>query len=109
MGLGNLALIGSLNPKNLIHIVLDNQAYGTTGNQPTISPHLPLYRMAEAAGYQESHFIDQEKKLDEVFKRTLSGLGPIFIQVKVSQAVSQISPRIPYSACEIKERFMNVF
>jgi thiamine pyrophosphate-dependent acetolactate synthase large subunit-like protein len=59
--------------------------------------------MAEAAGYRESHFIDQEKRLDKVFKRTLSGLGPIFIQVKVSKEVSQSSPRLPSSAQEIKE------
>lgn len=108
MGLGNLALIGALKPSSLIHLVLDNQTYGTTGNQPTISPHLPLYQMAQAAGYRESYLIDHEDKLQEVFTESLSQSGPIFIQIKVSPEVSQISPRIPYSAKEIKERFMSV-
>ncbi|MCK5553005.1 MAG: sulfopyruvate decarboxylase subunit beta [Deltaproteobacteria bacterium] len=109
MGLGNLALIGALKPKNLIHLVLDNQAYGTTGNQPTISPHLPLYKIAEAAGYRESCLIDNEEKLREVFRASLSRMGPIFIQIKVSPEVPQACPRIPYSAREMKERFMSVF
>lgn len=109
MGLGNLALIGALKPKNLIHLVLDNQAYGTTGNQPTISPYLPLYQIAQAAGYQESYLIDHEDKLQEAFTASLSRVGPIFFQVKVSPEVPQASPRIPYSAREMKERFMSVF
>lgn len=109
MGLGNLALIGALKPKNFTHLVLDNQAYGTTGNQPTISPYLPLYQIAQAAGYQESYLIDHEDKLQQAFTASLSRVGPIFIQIKVSPEVSQASPRIPYSAREMKERFMSVF
>jgi thiamine pyrophosphate-dependent acetolactate synthase large subunit-like protein len=109
MGLGNLALIGALKPKNLIHLVLDNQAYGTTGNQPTISSHLPLYKIAQAAGYRGSYFVDNDEKLQGVFRASLSGVGPIFIQIKVSPEVPQVSPRIPFSAREMKERFMGVF
>ena len=109
MGLGNLALIGALKPKNLIHLVLDNQAYGTTGNQPTISPYLPLYKMAQAAGYRGFYFVDNDENLQEVFTASLSRVGPIFIQIKVSPEVPQASPRIPYSAREMKERFMSVF
>ena len=109
MGLGNLALIGALKPKNLIHLVLDNQAYGTTGNQPTISPYLPLYKIAQAAGYRGSYFVDNDEKLQGVFRTSLSRVGPIFIQIKVSPEVPQVSPRIPYSAREMKERFMGVF
>ncbi|MBW2040233.1 MAG: sulfopyruvate decarboxylase subunit beta [Deltaproteobacteria bacterium] len=109
MGLGNLALIGALRPENLIHLVLDNQAYGTTGDQPTISPDIPFYKIAQAAGYREAYLIDQENKLQKVFSESLSGLGPVFIQIKVSQEVSKTCPRIPYSARKIKERFMSVF
>jgi thiamine pyrophosphate-dependent acetolactate synthase large subunit-like protein len=107
MGLGNLALIGATKPKNLIHLVLDNHAYGTTGDQPTISPYLPLHQMAEASGYRESYLVDREDKLQEVFAGSLSRVGPTFLQIKVSPEVPQTCPRIPYSAKEIKERFMS--
>ncbi len=107
MGLANLALIGALQPENLIHLVLDNQAYGTTGNQPTISPYLPLYQIAQVAGYRESYIIEHEDKLKKVFTKSLSNLGPFFIQIRVSQEVSLPPPRIPYSAQAIKDRFMD--
>ncbi len=37
MGMGTLATVGALKPKNFVHVVLDNEVYGSTGNQPTIS------------------------------------------------------------------------
>lgn len=108
MGLANLAVIGTLKPDNLIHLVLDNQAYGTTGNQPTISPHLSLYQMAQVAGYRESYLIEEEDTLKKIFAKSLSQPGPFFIQIRVSREVSLPAPRIPYTARTIKERFMSV-
>jgi thiamine pyrophosphate-dependent acetolactate synthase large subunit-like protein len=35
MGLSGLATIGVLRPPNLLHVVLDNAAWGNTGGQPT--------------------------------------------------------------------------
>jgi thiamine pyrophosphate-dependent acetolactate synthase large subunit-like protein len=35
MGLGGMATIGVLRPPNLLHVVLDNAAWGNTGGQPT--------------------------------------------------------------------------
>jgi thiamine pyrophosphate-dependent acetolactate synthase large subunit-like protein len=52
MSLGTLATIGALKPKNLIHVVFDNEVYGTTGNQPTYSRVVGLDKMAKAAGYE---------------------------------------------------------
>ena len=49
MGMGTLATVGALKPKNFIHVVFDNEVYGTTGNQPTISNVVPLEKVAKAA------------------------------------------------------------
>jgi len=35
MNLGSLTTIGSLKPKNLIHVVFDNSVHESTGSQPT--------------------------------------------------------------------------
>ncbi len=35
MGLGSLATIGVVRPKNLRIVILDNERFGETGNQPT--------------------------------------------------------------------------
>ena len=38
MKMGALATIGAYRPENLIHVVLDNGTYDSTGGQPTVSP-----------------------------------------------------------------------
>ena len=35
MNLGSLTTIGSLKPKNLVHVVFDNSVHESTGSQPT--------------------------------------------------------------------------
>lgn len=105
MGLGNLALIGALKPQNLVHVVLDNEVYGTTGDQPTLSRLVPLYRMAEAAGYRKALLIHGRDELERALRESLSAEGPAFLQVKVSREVTERPQRIPYTAREIKERF----
>ena len=37
MNLGSLVTIGSLKPKNLVHVVFDNNSHESTGGQPTNS------------------------------------------------------------------------
>lgn len=105
MGFGNLALIGALKPQNLVHIVLDNQVYGTTGDQPTISSQIFLDRIAHAAGYCMSCCVESEAELLERFTGCLAEPGPHFIQVRVTREVIQKCDRIPYSAPQMKERF----
>lgn len=105
MGFGNLAQIGALKPQNLIHIVLDNQVYGTTGNQPTISSQILLDRVALAAGYRKSCCVETETELLGRFSDSLVQPGPHFLQVKVTREVTQTCSRIPYSAPQMKKRF----
>lgn len=105
MGFGNLALIGALRPKNLIHIVLDNGVYGTTGDQPSISPELEFSKIALASGYTKAYLIKASKELTNTFTDSLKQSGPHFFHIKISKDVPKKCPRIPYSAPEIKKRF----
>jgi len=105
MGLGNLALIGALKPKNLTHWVLDNGVYGTTGNQPTLSPQLSLSAIAEACGYAKVQEAGTAEEIDQAFKNCKKIPGPHFVQIKISSETPPACPRIPYSAREIAERF----
>jgi thiamine pyrophosphate-dependent acetolactate synthase large subunit-like protein len=105
MGFGNLALIGSLKPKNLIHIVLDNQVYGTTGNQTTISPYLDFSRIAKSCGYKNSYLVKNQDRLSEALIGLRSLQGPHFLHIKVDMEVPLSTSRIPYTSCQIKDRF----
>lgn len=54
MHLGNMAGIGASQPPNLIHIVLDNGSYDSTGAQPTASASVDFVGLAEACGYTQA-------------------------------------------------------
>ena len=72
MGLGTLATVGALKPKNFIHVVFDNEVYGSTGNQPTISNVVPLEKVAKAAGYVNVERVRERE--DSLRTRTYSEL-----------------------------------
>jgi thiamine pyrophosphate-dependent acetolactate synthase large subunit-like protein len=106
MGFGNLPLVGALKPKNFTHFVLDNGAYETTGNQPSISIHADLRAAALACGYREAHDVSGEETLQSLCTALLHQPGPHFIRVMVSQETPEKAPRIPYTAQQMKKRFM---
>lgn len=107
MGFGNLPLVGVLKPPNFIHVVLDNGVYGTTGDQPTISPMLGLCGIAKASGYSCAQLVDSADGLSRLLPGLLSEEGPHFVHVRVSREVSEKLPRIPRTGVEMKERFIS--
>lgn len=106
MGFGNLALIGALKPRNFTHFVLDNGSYGTTGKQPSISPHVDLCGAARACGYHAVYNAGTPGELISTCSNVLFQPGSTLIRVLLSQEVPQKVPRIPYTPRQMKERFM---
>ena len=105
MGMGTLATVGALKPKNFIHVVFDNEVYGTTGNQPTISNVVPLEKVAKAAGYAHvERVLDREDLLFE-FKDLLKQDGPSMLLVKVNEFVEDAG-RVLHEPSAITARFM---
>ena len=51
MNLGSLVTIGSLKPKNLVHVVFDNNSHESTGGQPTNSSKISLEKIAKGVNY----------------------------------------------------------
>jgi phosphonopyruvate decarboxylase len=51
MRMGALATIGNRLPRNLVHVVLDNGMYESTGGQGTVSGTTDLAQVAAACGY----------------------------------------------------------
>ena len=104
MGLGTLATIGALKPKNLVHIVFDNEVYGSTGNQPTISQVIPLDQVAKAAGYRNVERVRELEDLIYEIGVMLKEEGPSFLLVKVSELADDVG-RVDIEPPAITERF----
>lgn len=106
MCLGSVATIGHYAPSNLIHIILDNEAYDSTGGQPSVSDTANLDKIAENVGYKIIRRIDCKDKLEKVCKNDIRLSGPVFIQIKVKLGgISDKIPRIPYEPIEVTNRF----
>ena len=105
MGMGTLATVGALKPKNFIHVVFDNEVYGTTGNQPTISNVVPLEKVAKAAGYVNVERVREREDLIYEFTDMLRKDGPNMLLVKVNEMVEDVG-RVMLEPQDITNRFM---
>lgn len=104
MNMGSLATIGHFAPSNLLHIVLDNESYDSTGGQHTTSSTARLEEIAQAAGYPFSRKVTSEDELRQTMK-ALSGGGPFFILAKVKQGGMEDIGRVTQTPEELKTRF----
>jgi phosphonopyruvate decarboxylase len=106
MKLGSLATIGHYKPKGLIHIVLDNEAYDSTGGQATVSPTVDLANIASACGYHNIWRVDTIQDLNQVIHDAVKLQGPNFLHVKVAPGSEPNLPRPNLSPIQVKEQFM---
>jgi phosphonopyruvate decarboxylase len=104
MNFGILAMVGGLRPRHLVHVVFDNEVYGSTGNQASPSRGVRLDRVAAAAGYRSSVAVTEAGDVEHAVQQALSTEGPHFVLAKVTAQEADV-PRIPYSPAEIRDRF----
>jgi len=104
MGMGTLATIGALRPKNLTHVVFDNEVYGTTGNQPSYSRVVRLDSVAKAAGYATVERVWEREDIMYEFKHMLADDGPHFLLIKVNEQIED-ADRVALDPPEITKRF----
>ena len=108
MHLGAMASVGKDKPKALIHIVLDNGAYASTGGQPTISRHIDFCKIAKGCGYREVYHVARKPMLKNVLSKLFNAPGPMFLHILINDIEAKDRPRISkqYSCQDIKKRFM---
>jgi len=104
MNLGSLVTIGSLKPKNLIHIVFDNGSHESTGGQPTNSSKINLEKIAKSINYK-IFVIKTKTKLISILKDIKKLEGPIFILIKISNSKER-SKRVSWKPKTIRDRVM---
>lgn len=106
MKMGSLATIGFYKPKQLVHIILDNETYESTGGQYSVSSVVDFCEVASACGYQQCYRVDTEETILKAIKAVKSKKGPSLIHIKVSIKLASGLGRPTLSPYEVKERFM---
>jgi len=104
MNLGILPLAAALHPRRFVHIVFDNEVYGSTGSQRSITTEVRLDRMAEAAGYRTVAAVTESDEITQAVRTALDSDGPHFILAKVTAEEAEV-PRIPYTPHQLRDRF----
>ncbi|HKQ05693.1 MAG TPA: phosphonopyruvate decarboxylase [Blastocatellia bacterium] len=94
MHMGSFSTVGYYAPPNLVDIVLDNEAHGSTGNQATTSVTTALDLVAKACSYRQTYRCETADELRSAVGEALRVTGPTFILVKVNREESADMPRI---------------
>jgi len=104
MTLGTLAMIGDLRPSNFLHIVFDNEVYGSTGAQRSATANIALEALARAAGYADVRRAVTAEELDAAIDQLLAATGPAFLLVKVIAESNGAAPRVPHEPAALARR-----
>jgi phosphonopyruvate decarboxylase len=111
MHLGLLPYIASRRPTNFLHVVLDNEAYGSTGSQPTVSPWIDFRAVALACGYANAFSASTRDEYADAIRRAAEVDGPTLIAVKVRSGGDHGIGRVSdvHTCPEVARRFSAAF
>ena len=105
MNMGALGSVAAAGVGNFYHIVFDNQAHGSTGDQRTISDRVSIDEVARAAGYRRTVRVKDAGGLDGALSTFFSGPGPAMLLVEVERGnqpgIGRVEPEPP----ELTARF----
>jgi thiamine pyrophosphate-dependent acetolactate synthase large subunit-like protein len=104
MNLGVLSMVGARGPRRFVHVVFDNEVYGSTGNQGSPAPGVRLDHVAAAAGYRTVRAATSEDEVAAAMVAALATDGPHFILAKVTPEQADV-PRIAHTPAQIRDRF----
>lgn len=103
---GNLNLIGGYAPNNLVHVVLDNKAYGSCSGETTMGSEL-IPQMAALQGYKRVFAVTSEadaiKAMNEIMNHRD---GPQMLHISINTTGARNFVR-PVGMAEIAARFHN--
>ena len=106
MHMGAMAVIGSRNPDNLVHIVINNEAHETVGGMPTAAHSVSLAAVASACGYPYAACVTDFVSLDAELTAAKTRNALTFIEVKSSIGARDDLGRPTTTALENKINFM---
>ena len=105
MKLGTLASIGAAAPTNLIHLVLDNASYDSTGGQPSVSEGVNFAAAAVACGYARGVALDSVSAFDSALIEALQNQGPHLIHVRIAPGSLSDLGRPTIAPSDVARRF----
>ena len=106
MHMGAMAVMGSVKPQNLVHILINNGAHETVGGLPTVAGKVDFPAIAKACGYDTAAKVEDFAALDDALKKAKAEAGLHFLEVSCAIGARNDLGRPTTTALENKENFM---
>ena len=104
MNLGSLTTIGTIKPKNFVHIIFDNHSHESTGGQPTNTRNISISNIGKVTNFYVFE-INDINYLKKILKKIKKISGIIMIVIKINNSKIR-SGRVTLDPVLIKNRFM---
>jgi phosphonopyruvate decarboxylase len=106
MRTGSMATVGAYRPKNLVHILIDNEVHDSTGGQGTVTGGVSFGAIAAGFGYPKIYSTDLINLFGE-FLDEVKGIseGPTFIHLKTKKGSPEKLGRPKVTPAQVSVRF----
>lgn len=105
MRLGALPVMARYAPANLLHLVLDNQCYESTGKQATVAAGVDFVALAAASGCGRALYLHDLAELEDCIRTWKKEKGFTFACLRIAAGVKDDLPRPALTPAQVKDRF----
>ena len=105
MKLGTLATAAAYAPARLVHVLLDNGVYDSTGGQPTVSPGVDFAAAALACGYSRAYTCDSLEGFERALGAVPAHGGPQLVHMRIRPGSLESLGRPTVAPMEVARRF----
>lgn len=106
MHMGAMAVLGANRPKNIVHIIINNESHETVGGQPTAMKNIDICKIAEGCGYVNFMSVSSFSELDKILFEVKEKNELSLIEIKSSIGSRKDLGRPTTTAKQNKELFM---
>lgn len=107
MHLGSLAIIGTKDPNNLVHVIINNGSHETVGGMPTVALDIQIDNIAKACGYKAIYSVSNYKELEDALSEIEKNNVLTMLEIKCGIGAREDLGRPKTSPIENKTNFMN--
>lgn len=107
MHMGSMAVLAANEPKNYVHVLINNGAHETVGGVPTVSNHIDYPAVALACGYKKAFKAVTEDEIVNVLNQAKQEEGPVFIEIRTNLFSRADLGRPTTTPVQNRDAFMN--
>ena len=107
MHLGTLITVGSVAPRNLTVLLVNNNIHAASGGQPLTNTELDLAELARSAGIGKAESVASLEAFRTLLPPALTEDGPSFLVLATEPDIPPVKPAFPMNPPAMKQRFMD--